>query len=84
MKIKPERLAIRCWAGGELLWIDRVTVSDDNDVPKLAEKHARALAKEPRPHMMEIEFLDEPDHEKRYFSFGTDPTRMVEPIKIQL
>ncbi len=82
MTIQPMRIAVRCWAGGELLWIDRVTITNDDEVPQLVEKHAHSLAHEQRPHMLEMEFLDEPDPLQRFFRFGTDPSAMVMPIEV--
>ncbi len=84
MTIQPTRIAVRCWAGGELLWIERVTIDDDSAVPNLVEKHARSLRHEQRPHMLEIEFLDEPDPLQRFFRFGTDPRGMRAPIAVDL
>ena len=35
------------------------------------------------PCMLEIEFLDEPDINQRFFRIGTDPRAMVVPIKLK-
>jgi hypothetical protein len=78
-------LAFRCFAHGKLLWEELVELDDDQleDVlPGLAEKHAAAMASH-ELHMVEVEFLDEPDGE-RFFRFGTDPTGMALPIKVEL
>lgn len=80
------RLAIRGFAAGKVQFEDRVEVesADLADVlPGLAEKHGQALA-EHRLHMIEIEFLDEPDKNARFFRLGTDPSMMVIPIEVNL
>lgn len=79
------RLAIRGWKGDQLVFQDHVEASEsdlENMLPQLAEKHANALAD--APHTVEIEFLDEPDPNARFFRMGTDPGRMVMPLKVQL
>lgn len=35
-----------------------------------------------KPHLIEIEFLDEPNPNERYFRFGTAATRMGIPIRV--
>jgi hypothetical protein len=79
------RLAIRGYAAGVVQFEDRLE-SDEADlalIPALSEKHAGDLL-EHRLHMIEIEFLDEPNPNERFFRFGSDPSRMVMPIKVIL
>jgi hypothetical protein len=80
------RLAIRGYAAGKIQFEDRVDLNSaeiEQLVPGLAEKHATAMA-EHRLHMIEIEFLDEPNPNERFFRMGTDPSRMVLPLEIDL
>lgn len=80
------RLAIRGFVGRTRMFEDVVEIPDDSFdalIPQLAEKHATALASH-ELHMIEIEFLDEPDPEQRFFRFGTDPSGMVAPIEVPL
>lgn len=82
----PVRVAIRGFADDKLKFEDRIDLSEadiENLLPALAEKHAKALA-EHELHMIEIEFLDEPDPLARYFRFGTDSGGMVAPMAIDL
>jgi hypothetical protein len=80
------RVAIRGFAADRIQFEDRVVI-DSNDLdkllPDLAIKHAAAMATFDL-HMIEIEFLDEPDPLQRFFRIGTDPSGMVEPFKIDL
>jgi hypothetical protein len=80
------RLAFRGFAHGKQLWEESVEVDESNlarVLPDLAEKHAAAMA-DHELHMVEIEFLDEPDPNERFFRFGTDPGGMVAPIRVDL
>ena len=77
------RLAIRGYVGKHLLFDDRIEIAEcdiDSVVPRLAEQHATAMA-EHRLHMIEIEFLDEPNPNERFFRIGTDPSGMVLPAQ---
>jgi hypothetical protein len=80
------RLAIRGYSGRAVVFEDKIEVTIrnlDKLLPKLAERHATKLAVH-ELHMLEIEFLDEPDEQQRFFRFGTDPSGMVMPIEIPL
>ncbi|HZF24009.1 MAG TPA: hypothetical protein VE030_11165 [Burkholderiales bacterium] len=80
------RLAIRGYVGKRVMFEDRVEMEEaalDRLLPRLAEKHALALA-EHALHMIEIEFLDEANPLERFFRFGTDPAGMVLPIEVKL
>lgn len=80
------RLAFRGYVGRVVQFEDRVEIDEAELMrllPELAEKHAVALARH-ELHMVEIEFLDEPDPLQRYFRFGSDPPGMVAPIEVKL
>lgn len=76
-------LAVRAWSDGTLLFDEKVDVTDDQNLELLVERHMKQLVDHPK-HMLEIEFLDEPDVNQRFFRFGTDPRGMVIPIGIRL
>lgn len=80
------RLVVRGFADGKELFKDRVSLEEaelEDVVPELAQKHAAAMAAK-RLHMIEIEFLDEPNPEERFFRFGTDSRGMVIPVQVAL
>jgi hypothetical protein len=80
------RLAIRGFVGSARQFEDLIDMAGDAFdalLPQLAEKHAAALASHAL-HMIEIEFLDEPDPNQRFFRFGTDPSGMVIPLKVRI
>ncbi len=78
------RVAIRGFVGRTVLFEDRVELDESSLaelLPSLAEKHALAMSRH-ELHMIEIEFLDEPDVQQRFFRIGTDPSGMVMPLKV--
>jgi len=80
------RLAIRGYAAGVLQFEDRIETGAeklDTVIPRLAEKHAADLL-EHRLHMIEIEFLDEPNPLERFFRFSSDPSMMRRPVMVDL
>ncbi len=77
-------LIIRGFAGPVLKFQDELALEEeqiDAVIPALAVRHVRALVAH-ELHMIEIEFLDEPDPLQRFFRLGTDPTGMVAPAPI--
>ena len=77
------RLAIRTYKRGVLQTIERIEVSPDdfaNVMENLADKHAEAMIE--TPGHVEIEFLDEPNVNERFFRIGTDSSRMVKPVDL--
>lgn len=77
------RIAVRGYVGEKLLFEDRVDIEDDMQaIEALATSHAKRLMD--YPHTVEIEFLDEPDPNARFFRFGTQTTGMVGPVAIDL
>jgi len=81
-----DRLAIRGYLKSTKLWESQVEIDSeklDELLPSLAEQHAEECASG-KLTMIEIEFLDEPDPNERFFRFGTDPSGMVMPIGIKL
>jgi hypothetical protein len=81
------RLAIRGFAPGHaLVFDDRIEIAEDQlerMMRDLCEKHVRALAAHDL-HMIEVEFLDEPNPLERFFRFGTDPSMMMKPVGVDL
>jgi hypothetical protein len=86
MSFEIIRVAVRGFVGRVRQFEDVIEVTGDaldEVLPALAEKHGAALASHAL-HMIEIEFLDEPDINARFFRFGTDPAGMVMPLRLEL
>ena len=81
------RLTIRGFVAGEQQFEDLLVLDDDAELDAriaiLANDHAEALA-EHALHMIEIEFLDEPNPLERFFRFGSDPRLMRRPVMVDL
>ena len=71
------KIAVRGYAGGVKVFEE--IVDDDSD---MAQQHIKRVAHHPR-HMIEIEFLDEPDPLERFFRFGTDASGMINPKEVE-
>jgi len=76
------RIMIRGFVGRKLIF-EEAADADAVDLETLAAKHATVMAAY-KHHMLEFEFLDEPDPLQRFFRFGTDPSAMVRPIRLDL
>jgi hypothetical protein len=55
---------------------------DAGTLEQLAAEHLALLVE--NPGFVEVEFLDELDPLQRFFRIGTDPSRMIAPIAIQI
>ena len=79
-------LAIRGYLKSTLQWESLVDIDSDKLdelLPSLAEKHAEECVAG-KLGIIEIEFLDEPNENERYFRMGVDPSGMVMPMEIKL
>jgi hypothetical protein len=79
------RLAIRGYAGDTLVFRDNLVIETeqmDTLLTDIAEEHMEMIAAHQDNFTIEIEFLDEPDVNQRFFRFGSTPDRMVQPIRI--
>lgn len=81
---QPEvrQITVRGWKNGILEFCEAHTFTgncntEGESYEAMAERHATRLMD--APHLIEIEFMDEPDREKRFMRLGTDPTGMVDP-----
>jgi hypothetical protein len=78
------RIRRRVWVEGALVLDEEAVEPVDkskSDGPDFA-KRVGALA-QGRRHMVELEFLDEPNPLTRFIRFGTDPSMMDIPLRVR-
>lgn len=77
------RIAVRGYLNGEHVFTDfqEVKPEDYELVERIAKQHAY-LTIHGEIDMIEIEWLDEPDQNQRFFRIGTNPADMVLPHRI--
>lgn len=80
--MRKVRMCIRVYGDGHLLSKEWVEAGED-EMRRIGEEHTKLLGRFERG-MVEIEFLDEPDPEQRFFRVGNDPSMMVNPTRIKL
>ena len=78
------RMRVRGYGNGALIFQETVEVEDEPGLDLLAKVQIDRLKPFADKSMVEIEFLDELDPKERFFRFGTDRSRMVSPIAIDL
>ncbi len=71
----------RIWIDGRLRWCFPA-VDPDKFRPRFEGLVIQHLEEFDAPHMIEIEFLDDPDPLTRFFRFGTDARMMRKPIAV--
>lgn len=81
-------LTVRGWKNGVLAFAEAHTFKGEfnelgEDISTMAARQIARVADAPL-HMIEIEFMDEPDQKKRFCRFGTDRSRMVAPVAVEL
>ena len=76
------RLRVRGYGTGRLIFDEKID-GEESDLERIAVQQINRLLCY-RKHMVEVEFLDEPDLQQRFFRVGTDKSRMVQPIEISL
>jgi hypothetical protein len=80
------RLVIRGYLGKVRQWQSSVELTEENLenlLPDLAESHCEAMAAGTLD-MIEIEFLDDPDPNRRFLRIGTNPDGIVYPLRFNL
>jgi hypothetical protein len=77
------RIRVRGYGNGNLIFDQKLNV-EDTDLDHVAAAQMERLLPYRDSNMVEIEFLDELDPKQRFFRFGTDPSRMVQPHAINL
>ena len=78
------RTRIRSYAGAQLIsqeyqQIDSANI--DKAACKMIEKHSAMLLRYPQ-FLIEVEFLDEPDVNQRFFRIGNSPVGMIDPRRL--
>lgn len=77
------RFIVRGYRAGKLV-AEHEHRSDQMAPETVIEELIAILGEDDSPHMIELEFLDEPNPNERFFRFGSDPTLMVRPLEIDL
>jgi hypothetical protein len=78
------RHIIRIYDGKQLLVKEYLEAPDEDlsaAIGEFMDRQVPLLSQHPR-HLIEVENLDETDPNERFFRFGTDPSKMVDPIQI--
>lgn len=79
-------VTIRVFINGELRRQDTCKFAaegPDESFVRMAANHMALIGGPNVPHMIEFEFLDEPNINRRFLRFGTDPSLMAKPELVQ-
>jgi hypothetical protein len=77
------KIRVRGYGGDALIFQETIAFEEGDDLERIAAEHMTLLLPHPM-HMLEFEFMDELDPNQRYFRWGTDKRRMVQPVAFDL
>jgi hypothetical protein len=81
------RIRRRAWINGALICdevIEEPTTIDTEPIKDWLHEIFTRFDCANNLHVFEVEFLDEPNEDERFFRFGTDTTRMARPCPLEV
>ena len=77
------RIIVRGFGDGKLVIEERLEFIEPEELAPIAERQLETICAY-EMHMLEIEFLDEPDPFKRFARWGSDTRGMIQPLALPI